>query len=293
MKYFIQAGGYGKRAEPLSTYLPKPLFPLNTKPLLGRMIEQLSAAGLREGFINTHYQADKIQDFLDSRPGLRVFLEEKLCGNVILKRAYPFLDDEPLLVLNGDIFLNIPLKEMRSKLDSTRSDCLLLVKKVKNTQYRTLRIRDNRFITRGPVLTRKVEEGVIFTGVFLIKKTLLLGINELNIFDYFARNRFRIFVHYLQDFWYDLGSPELYFKADYSVRKDETGGSANSISENVKISNDSKINNSIIWQNSVINSSRIENSIITGNITIQNLDCSNKIISFKENRLNMVDLIIS
>ncbi|MEI6614185.1 MAG: hypothetical protein WCL37_04750, partial [Chrysiogenales bacterium] len=60
MKFFILAGGYGKRAEPLSLIKPKAVFPLNGIPLLRLLLKQLQIQLGLEGFINPHHLGEQV-----------------------------------------------------------------------------------------------------------------------------------------------------------------------------------------------------------------------------------------
>ena len=53
VKAMILAAGYGKRLRPLTDTLPKPMVPVNGKPLIQYHVERLAEAGIRELVINT------------------------------------------------------------------------------------------------------------------------------------------------------------------------------------------------------------------------------------------------
>ena len=53
----ILAAGLGTRLRPLSYQVPKPLFPILNRPLLGLILSQLEKAGFRRVAVNTHHLA--------------------------------------------------------------------------------------------------------------------------------------------------------------------------------------------------------------------------------------------
>ncbi len=48
MKAIILAGGRGKRLRPITDKIPKPLIPINGKPLIERTIKYLKKYGITE-----------------------------------------------------------------------------------------------------------------------------------------------------------------------------------------------------------------------------------------------------
>jgi len=59
----ILAGGKGERLSPVSEILPKPLVPINGKPMIAHLIEQLERIGLRRVIILTGYLSDSVEQF--------------------------------------------------------------------------------------------------------------------------------------------------------------------------------------------------------------------------------------
>ena len=91
-KFFILAGGYGKRAQPLSLLKPKPLFPLGGRPLIQILLNQLQEKGLGEGFINLHYKPEPLRICVEETikntgsPMIHFLYEDTLSGSRIIKK---------------------------------------------------------------------------------------------------------------------------------------------------------------------------------------------------------------
>src|SRR3954469_4537061 len=60
MKAMILAAGRGERMRPLTDHTPKPLLPVQGKPLIAWHIEALARPGVREIVISTAWLEDKI-----------------------------------------------------------------------------------------------------------------------------------------------------------------------------------------------------------------------------------------
>lgn len=290
-KFFILAGGYGKRAQPLSLIKPKPLFPLNGTPLIQILLRQLQERGLSEGFINLHHIPQPLQQCVEKvieppgSPVIQFFYEKNLSGSRILKEAAGHMtDNDLLLVVNGDSFLEIPVEEMLDKILREQSDGILLVRenKEKDPQYKIILTKGNRFIGRK-LFTGSREPGkgpLMYTGISLFNKNMVRAINEINFFDMLEKSDFNIKICNYIGLWLDIGGPKSYFESDTKYKKHKGIENHNSLSENVFISLDSTVENCIVWENTEIkNKSIIKNCIVTGNVSLDNVHYENKIIN--------------
>ncbi len=111
MKAVIIAGGLGKRLAPLTETIPKPMLPLNGKPILERMVEWLRGEGIRDIIVCSGYLSEKIEEYFGdgSKWGMRIGYSvekeplgtggalkntEKLIGNGTFVAMYADLDVE-------------------------------------------------------------------------------------------------------------------------------------------------------------------------------------------------------
>lgn len=111
MKAMILAAGRGERMRPLTDRTPKPLLPVGGKPLIAWHLERLAAAGLRDVVINHAHLGSQIEYALGdgSRWGLAIRYSPEPEGALEtaggIANALPLLGtDDPVLVVNGDIF---------------------------------------------------------------------------------------------------------------------------------------------------------------------------------------------
>lgn len=290
-KFFILAGGYGKRAQPLSLIKPKPLFPLMGTPLIQILLRQLQETGLREGFINLHHMPQPLRQCVGKiiespvSPMIQFFYEKNLSGSRILKEAAEHMtDNDFLLVVNGDSFLEIPVEKMLGKILREKADGILLVRenKEKDPQYKILLTKEDRFIGRKLFSSspQPEKEPLMYTGVSLFNKNVVRAIDEINFFDMLEKSDFNIKTCNYSGPWLDIGDPKSYFESDAKYKKHLGIGNSNSLSENVSISPDSVVKHCIIWENTEIkNKSIIKNCIVTGNVLLDKVHYKNKIIN--------------
>lgn len=65
MKAFLLAAGLGTRLRPLTDEIPKCLLPICGKPLLEIWIDLLGFHGIGEVLVNTHWHAEKVQQWIE------------------------------------------------------------------------------------------------------------------------------------------------------------------------------------------------------------------------------------
>ncbi len=109
----IFAAGLGERMRPLTDHTPKPLLPVNGKPLIVWHLEKLAAAGVHYVVINTSHLAEQFPDTLGdgSRWGLRIRYAYEgptplETGGGMLN-ALPLLGSAPFIAVNGDIWCDV------------------------------------------------------------------------------------------------------------------------------------------------------------------------------------------
>ena len=116
IKIIIMAGGEGKRLRPLTKVLPKPLIPLNNKPVIMHIIDSFIKQGSNDFIISINYKKDVIKSFfknINKNFKLNFIEEVKKLGTAgslyFLKNKFK----DPFLVTNCDTILNINLHEFK------------------------------------------------------------------------------------------------------------------------------------------------------------------------------------
>ena len=135
----ILAAGLGTRMAPLTRERPKPLIPLNGKPLMDYGIERLAKAGVRRIIVNVHYMADQIVAHVEELRGRHPDLDIRISdeGDAILDtggaiaRALPQFEGQPFFVHNSDSLwvegMGSALARMNARWNPDTMDCLMLL----------------------------------------------------------------------------------------------------------------------------------------------------------------------
>ena len=130
----VLAAGKGLRMRPITDKTPKPMIPINGRPLIDHVLERLADAGITETVVNTHHLAIQIERYLAGRDRPKVIFSNE---EVILetgggvKNALLQLGEKPFFAVNSDAFwLNGPtdaLQRLADIWDEDKMDGLLLL----------------------------------------------------------------------------------------------------------------------------------------------------------------------
>ena len=115
----ILAAGRGERLRPVTDSVPKSLVEINGQALLERHLRLLAEGGVETVVINLGWLGDQITERIGSGAdfGLNVVYSQE--GDNILEtgggihRALPALGSDPFLVINADIYTDMPLPDVR------------------------------------------------------------------------------------------------------------------------------------------------------------------------------------
>ncbi|RKZ02469.1 MAG: nucleotidyltransferase family protein [Candidatus Hydrothermota bacterium] len=117
MKAVILAGGKGRRLEPYTAVLPKPLMPVGEYPILELILRQLRKSGVDEVILAVGHLAGLIQTYFSDGRDLGIKLtyhmEDVPLGTVgPLKAMEDMLDDPFFLVMNGDVMTDLDFRDV-------------------------------------------------------------------------------------------------------------------------------------------------------------------------------------
>ncbi len=173
----ILAAGLGKRMQPLTLKIPKPLLEINNTTLLERAINLLISHGVQEISINVHYLPDQIKSFISRKKfkaKIIISNEENLLldtGGGVLKGTQNF-DDNPFFVINPDtVWSKHYLAELKGLeaiyLKNNKPTLLLANKKLSiDPSFK------GDFNLNNEKITKDSENQFIFTGLQIINRSV-------------------------------------------------------------------------------------------------------------------------
>ncbi|MBI3995283.1 MAG: NDP-sugar synthase [Nitrospirae bacterium] len=234
MKAMVLAAGLGSRLRPLTDDLPKPLLPIDGRPLIEHTLLLLRKYGLTDVVINLHYQGEKIMRALGdgSRWGMKILYSEEpriLGTGGGIKKVEAFLSDGPFLVINSDILIEINLDKLidfhrRQKASAT----LVLREDPEADRWGAVGMdaanRIRQFLGR-PDWTGERLAKRMFAGVHMMDPRVLSyipGQGFSSIIDAYVemiRKKDRLFGFPFKDYWIDIGTPDRYQKAQEDLKQ--------------------------------------------------------------------------
>ena len=180
----VLCAGYGKRLNPLTLKLPKPLLKLNNITLLEKTFNLIKSLGIKKVKLNTFYLKEKIKNFVNDL-NLDLDIEIIEDGNQILNTGGGILNmikksnEENFIVFNPDtIWSNeyVPfIKDMEKFYFKEKLENILLV--VNKVLSFDQKLRGD-FNLNNNILKKENNNNFIYTGCQLINKNLFLKLSN-------------------------------------------------------------------------------------------------------------------
>jgi len=178
----ILAAGLGKRMQPITLKIPKPLIKIGDKNLLERAIHLLIDNGIEEISINIHHLANQIKNFINQKnyKVKIIFSDERDSlldtGGGILQATKSF--NEPFVVINPDTLWNNTYYGEYNNLENLyfkqKKPCLLLVNKSLSFDKS---FKGDFNLNNGKV-SRDESNEFIFTGLQILDNNVFESIKD-------------------------------------------------------------------------------------------------------------------
>lgn len=229
MKAMVLCAGEGTRLRPLTDEVPKPLLPIEGKPLLLRQLDWLISNGVTEVVINLHYLGNMIKERLGDGESLGVDVmyshEEQLLGTAGAVKKVEGHFRETFAVIYGDVLTNLNLENMLEFHQSKDSIATISLYDVTNPSECGIVCIDDR-----GTLTRFAEKppaseafgNLANGGVYVLEPRVLEYVPESRFFDFglhlfplLIRAGEKIYGYTLDsgEYLIDIGTPEKYRQA--------------------------------------------------------------------------------
>ena len=180
----VLCAGYGKRLNPLTLELPKPLLKLNNITLLEKTFNLIKSLGIKKVKLNTFYLKEKIKNFINDL-NLDLDIEIIEDGNQILNTGGGILNmikksnEENFIVFNPDTIWNNEyvscIKDMEKAYFKEKSEnILLVVNKILSFDQKL----GGDFNLNNNILKKENNNNFIYTGCQLINKNLFLKLSN-------------------------------------------------------------------------------------------------------------------
>jgi len=218
----ILAGGLGTRLRGVIDDLPKSMAPVNDRPFLVFILDQLSGFRITRAILAAGYRNEDISAFFGNRYKeielvYSVESEPLGTGGAILKAA-ELINTDSFLVLNGDTLFDLDLEDFRKSFKYSNASLSVALKPMVDfDRYGSVSIEDSRIISFNE--KKYCADGLINGGVYILRKDWISNNAPSAKFSFERdimerRVKSDIITGYVSDSYFiDIGVPEDYERA--------------------------------------------------------------------------------
>jgi histidinol-phosphate phosphatase family protein len=229
----ILAGGFGTRMKGVHADLPKPMIPINGRPVLQHQIDLCSSYGFKNILILVHHKCGAIQSFFGdgSQFGLKISysIESEPRGTAgALFDALPLLADQ-FIVLYGDTFLDVDLRKLWEN-HIEREAAATLVLHPNDHPYDSDLVEIDakmtvRRILRHPHLASREVRNLVNAALYVFTRDAINGFSLVHQKSDIARDLFPEMIaagcylhgYVTQEYIKDMGTPERLEKVERDI----------------------------------------------------------------------------
>ena len=212
----IMAGGKGRRLEPLTKTVPKPMLAVAGRPILERLVLHLYSYGIRRVFLSVSYLAHVIEDHFGdgSRFGCRIeYLRETMArGTGGPLSLLPALPEWPVLVVNGDLVTQFDVGKLLRFHAQGRYVATLGVRPyMVEIPFGVATLRGNRLVG---LREKPTDRLLINAGIYVLDPSAVRMVPQnrefhmTDLLDQCLRQNLRVAAHLIDDEWVDVGRHE-------------------------------------------------------------------------------------
>ncbi len=184
IRVIIPAAGKGSRLQKLSGDMPKAMFPVNGKPMIATVLDNVSFIEPKDTYIVVGYKKEAIMEHFGDKYNYAEQTEQLGTGHAVMMCADDFRDfDGNVLVTFGDmpLFRYEEMYNMCRQHEDNRADCTLMTAENPDLKMwaRILRDKDGGFmrVVEGKDCTpEQAEIKELFSGVMVFNSKALFGI---------------------------------------------------------------------------------------------------------------------
>lgn len=160
MKALVLAAGQGKRLQPLTTALPKPLAPVGGRPVIEHLLARLPDEGIDAAVINLHWRGEQIVERLGAGDAFGLPLayahEQQMLGTAgAITGARGLLGGDDFMVLSGDGLHDVALRDIAERHRASGAVATITVRRLPRPETCALVALDEagmvtRFVEKPP-----------------------------------------------------------------------------------------------------------------------------------------------
>jgi NDP-sugar pyrophosphorylase family protein len=224
----ILCAGFGKRLNPLTNKLPKPLLKIGSKPILERIILKFIDGGFRKFYISTHYMADKIENYFKDGSewgvSIKYIHEEKPLGTGGALGLLPKSEiKKPLIMMNGDLLSEVNFQELLRYHNEKKADVTMGISQYEFQIPYGVVLRDkDKFLKIDEKPSHKF---FINAGIYVVEPSVVKNqkadsyLDMPALLNHINKNKFKVNVFPIHEYWLDVGHQKDLIKAQEDLKE--------------------------------------------------------------------------
>lgn len=180
----IMAGGKGERLRPYTQILPKPLVPINNKPMLEHIIENFQYFNFNKFHLILNHQANLIKSYFDNiKKNLKInyIKEPKVLGTAGGLRYLNKISSDDFIVANCDTLFKINYAKLYKYHKQNNNLMTVVVSNSRHTfQYGFCKTNKNKLLS---IVEKPKFNFTVNTGLYLFNKKIIKLIPKGKKFD--------------------------------------------------------------------------------------------------------------
>jgi dTDP-glucose pyrophosphorylase len=217
----IMAGGKGTRLRPYTENCPKPMLPVNDKPMLEILLEQCIASGFRRFYLSVNYLKEQIIDHFGDGKAWEVsidyLVEDEPLGTAGSLQLLPSIEQDAFLVMNGDVLTRFnPSHLLRFHVEHQAAATLCVREHTTTVPFGVVQING---VELACFEEKPSYRHLVNAGVYVIDPQLLtlLPPHQATDMPTLLQNAqqagHRVAVCPIHEYWIDVGRPETLLQA--------------------------------------------------------------------------------
>jgi len=212
----IMAGGKGTRLRPHTENCPKPMLPVDGKPMLEILLEQCISSGFSKFFLSVNYLREQIIDHFGNGNAWGISIdyleEDEPLGTAGSLQLLPHSVQEPFLVMNGDVLTRFNLTQLLRFHVEQEAACTLCVRD--HTTTSPFGVVKTNGVELAGFEEKPISRQLVNAGVYVIDPRLLpllpphQSTDMPNLLMSAQQVGYRVVVCPIHEYWIDVGQPE-------------------------------------------------------------------------------------
>lgn len=212
----IMAGGLGSRLGDLTKTCPKPMIPINGKPMLHIVIDSFVQSGFSEFYITVNYLKEQIIDYFGdgSRFGVEInyVIEDKPLGTAGSLALLKGELTSPFLLVNADVLSTVDFSSILDFHVSSNASATIVVREDSRRLPFGVVKEENGCVTE--IVEKPLISSLVNAGVYVFNPSVLDLVPEATFYDApsllldVINNGQMVKCFPLHEYWIDIGRPE-------------------------------------------------------------------------------------